>query len=298
MRWPHITRRDFLEGLALGGVPTALAAAEPMGPLLREEGQTDAARASAHHWRDHPSAYQQQPIQQGDQGVEDLVVVGAGLSGLAAAWWYQQQARRQGQEPRILLLDAGEHLGGHAHRNEFISHSGERLWGYGGSQSLDGPSLFSPAVHVCTFSKTPRPTLAWVSTKSTPWTPGRRACRALRAWRWARSLSPASRPVPSNFSKAQTATSTTSLTATTAWREHCCAISTRPQCPVRAWPAWFMRRSTMPPWPTRLRRCAYTCAIPWSACSTKVPSQAPPPCAWRCWMPKANAAKSGHAMWC
>ena len=147
MRWPHITRRDFLEGLALGSAAPGLLAQERLQTTVREEGQTDTARFNAHHWRDYPSAYQQQPIQQGDEGVEDLVVVGAGLSGLAAAWWFQQHERRQGREPRILLLEAGGHLGGHAHRNEFTSRRGQRLWGYGGSQSLDSPSLFSPAVH-------------------------------------------------------------------------------------------------------------------------------------------------------
>ena len=146
MRWPHITRRDFLEGVALGAAAPTLLAQERQEPLVREEGQTDAARHQAHRWRDAPEAHRASPALP-EEGIEDLVVVGAGLSGLAAAWWFQQHERRQGREPRILLLDAAEHLGGHAHRNEFVSRSGERLVGYGGSQSLDSPSLFSPAVH-------------------------------------------------------------------------------------------------------------------------------------------------------
>jgi len=47
---------------------------------------------------------------------------------------------------RILVLDALDQIGGHARRNEFVSRSGKRLVGYGGSQSLDTPGLFSTAV--------------------------------------------------------------------------------------------------------------------------------------------------------
>ena len=46
-----------------------------------------------------------------------------------------------------MLLDALDDIGGHARRNEFVSRSGRRLIGYGGSQSLDAPSLFSAASH-------------------------------------------------------------------------------------------------------------------------------------------------------
>ena len=46
----------------------------------------------------------------------DLVVVGGGISGLAAAYFYRQQA---GQNARILILDNHDDFGGHAKRNEF-----------------------------------------------------------------------------------------------------------------------------------------------------------------------------------
>ena len=45
-----------------------------------------------------------------------LVIVGAGISGLATAWFYQQ---KMGQDARILLLDNHDDFGGHAKRNEF-----------------------------------------------------------------------------------------------------------------------------------------------------------------------------------
>jgi len=72
----------------------------------------------------------------------DLVVVGGGISGLAAAWFYQRAA---GSKARILILDNHDDFGGHAKRNEFTI--GRRtLIGYGGSQSMQSPkTLWSSA---------------------------------------------------------------------------------------------------------------------------------------------------------
>lgn len=130
----HITRRDFLEGAALTlGAPLPAAAAW--------SGQTDEGAAAAHAHRDAPRAARDGIVER-DDGIEDLVVVGAGLSGLARAWLYRQHA---GRPVRILLLDALDAFGGHASRNEFVTRSGQRLVGYGGSQSLDSPGLWSAA---------------------------------------------------------------------------------------------------------------------------------------------------------
>jgi spermidine dehydrogenase len=46
----------------------------------------------------------------------DLVVVGGGISGLAAAHFYRKQA---GPSVRVLILDNHDDFGGHAKRNEF-----------------------------------------------------------------------------------------------------------------------------------------------------------------------------------
>jgi len=72
----------------------------------------------------------------------DLVVAGAGLSGLAAALFYRE---RFGSESRILIVDPMADFGGHAARNEF-DVDGRKLIGYGGSESLQSPRLnFGPA---------------------------------------------------------------------------------------------------------------------------------------------------------
>lgn len=70
----------------------------------------------------------------------DLIVVGGGISGLSAAYFYWQKA---GPTSKILVLENHDDFGGHAKRNEF--HSGDRLIiGYGGTQTITGPNLYSP----------------------------------------------------------------------------------------------------------------------------------------------------------
>ncbi len=81
------------------------------------------------------------PVEEADGEVYDLVVVGAGLSGLAAAYFYRQSH----PDASILLLDNHDDFGGHAKRNEF-SIGGETLIGYGGSQTMEEPSGYSRIV--------------------------------------------------------------------------------------------------------------------------------------------------------
>ncbi len=69
----------------------------------------------------------------------DMVIVGAGVSGLAAAWFYQ---KTMGPDTKILLLDNHDDFGGHAKRNEF-HHRGRMLLGVGGSVNVDTPSDWS-----------------------------------------------------------------------------------------------------------------------------------------------------------
>lgn len=68
----------------------------------------------------------------------DLVVVGAGISGLSAAWFYGQA----NSGARILVLDNHDDFGGHAKRNEFDIDGRTRI-AYGGTESIDTPSSYS-----------------------------------------------------------------------------------------------------------------------------------------------------------
>ena len=78
------------------------------------------------------------PVHEPDADTFDLVVVGAGVSGLAAAFFY----REQHPNARVLLIENHDDFGGHAKRNEF-EWNGRTILGYGGSQSLEAPSSYS-----------------------------------------------------------------------------------------------------------------------------------------------------------
>ena len=68
----------------------------------------------------------------------DLVVVGAGISGLAAAHFYRESS----PNARILLLDNHDDFGGHAKRNEF--EFGNQLYLInGGTLLIDSPRPYS-----------------------------------------------------------------------------------------------------------------------------------------------------------
>lgn len=72
----------------------------------------------------------------------DLIVVGGGISGLAAAYFFQE---RHGRDAKVLVLDNHDDFGGHAKRNEHTIN-GELRLGHGGSQTLVDAEDASEAV--------------------------------------------------------------------------------------------------------------------------------------------------------
>ncbi len=116
-----ISRRDFLDGIALtiatGLTPAAQVWAQPARypPALTglrgdHLGSFEVAHALAREGA--AFAVEKVAIAEG----YDLVVVGGGISGLAAAHFYR---RAVGRRARILVLDNHDDFGGHAKRNEF-----------------------------------------------------------------------------------------------------------------------------------------------------------------------------------
>ncbi len=139
-----ITRRDFLNGLSLtiaGGLAPlelmaakARAAAGPAYPpaLTGLRGMTNAAFEVIHGVAREGRRYSIDALPVAES--YDLIVVGAGIAGLTAAWRY---AERQ-PEARILVLDNNDDFGGHARRCE-LDVPGSTLLGYGGSESMVSP---------------------------------------------------------------------------------------------------------------------------------------------------------------
>ena len=143
----NISRRDFLNGVALSvAAGTALSPLEILAaansryypPALTglrgsHPGSFEVAHAAA-----NMGARYARPGQLTDS-IYDLVVIGGGISGLAAAKLFRDQA---GAGSRILVLDNHDDFGGHAKRNEF-DLDGRTLLCHGGSQSLESPGLYS-----------------------------------------------------------------------------------------------------------------------------------------------------------
>ncbi|MGV9772694.1 NAD(P)-binding protein [Streptosporangium sp. NPDC003464] len=158
-----ISRRDFFDGVAVtagvaalgalagcagAGRPGAIGTGRPEAPpeivyppdLTGLQGNTPQALSVPHALRDGRFwDYAGAPEPTGEH--YDLVVVGAGISGVSAAHRWLEHA----PDARILILDNHDELGGHARRNEFHPQDrGGPLIGYGGSQSIEAPSAWTP----------------------------------------------------------------------------------------------------------------------------------------------------------
>ena len=150
-----IPRRDFLDGMAMaagaaffGRFPLNLPGPHPYAPerapgyyppaLTGLRGSHPGSYEVAHRIRDGGlDAMMRSARPSGEK--YDLVVVGGGISGLSAAYFYQ---KAHGGRARVLVLDNHDDFGGHAKRNEF-RYGGKLLIGYGGTQSIETPSRYS-----------------------------------------------------------------------------------------------------------------------------------------------------------
>src|SRR5579862_1114997 len=156
----EITRRDFLNGVAIstgaalagGAISTesllAAAALDEFAPekapdyyppaKMGMRGNHDGSFTSAHRMRDGASPDSLgEAVETGES--YDLVVVGGGISGLAAAYRFREKT---GRDAKILILDNHDDFGGHAKRNEFQA-GGRMVLSYGGTQSIESPGRYS-----------------------------------------------------------------------------------------------------------------------------------------------------------
>jgi spermidine dehydrogenase len=128
-----ITRRDFLNGVAVGA--TGILGESLLPPSLTAWNRASAAQdrpgyyppaltgMRGSHAGSFEAAHAVRDGQVPAKGAKaadtketyDLVIVGAGISGLAAAHFW----RTRNPNARILILDNHDDFGGHAKRNEF-----------------------------------------------------------------------------------------------------------------------------------------------------------------------------------
>jgi len=149
-----ITRRDFIHDVSLASLGLAL----PAGAMGDTPAETSASFGANYPpvrtgmRGSHPGAFEVAhalaregksfPVPRDLDEAYDLVVVGGGISGLAAAYYYRE---RFGPDSRILILENHDDFGGHARRNEF-HQGGEMRLSWGGTMNLEYP-LFSDSVN-------------------------------------------------------------------------------------------------------------------------------------------------------
>lgn len=147
-----ISRRDLLLGMGASAASTFIPSQVFANEMLRLEGVNggyyppkltglrgshagsfevahELAREGRRNWG---------AVSEPDTDLYDLVVVGAGVSGLSAAYFYRQE----NPEARILILDNHDDFGGHAKRNE-MQAAGRTLLTHGGSELLEGPNYYN-----------------------------------------------------------------------------------------------------------------------------------------------------------
>jgi spermidine dehydrogenase len=147
-----ITRRDFVNGVALAAgslvIPESALATASVATFdtppnnyppakMGMRGSHPGSFEAAHELRDTRSIDLDAAQSTGES--YDLVVVGAGLSGLSAAHFFIKNA---GKDVKVLVLDNHDDFGGHAKRNEF--RRGDKLLVLnGGTSEIESPARYN-----------------------------------------------------------------------------------------------------------------------------------------------------------
>jgi spermidine dehydrogenase len=152
-----IQRRDVLQGAMVGAVSTALGAvigaadayADDLHTVSQDtpgyypprlaglRGSHPGSFEAAHALRDG-TFWESAGAPPAPDESYDLCVVGGGISGLSAAYFY----RERNPDARILILENHDDFGGHAKRNEFVLDGRLSLMN-GGTMGIDSPTPYS-----------------------------------------------------------------------------------------------------------------------------------------------------------
>ncbi len=142
-----VSRRDFLNGVSVALTSSVFptSALEAFRSLQTREnyppirtgmrGSHPGSFEVAHEMRDGKTWERPESVDE----PYDLVVVGGGISGLSAAYFFR---KLHGDRTRILVLDNHDDFGGHAKRNEFW-HEGKMYLMNGGTLNVEAPSQYS-----------------------------------------------------------------------------------------------------------------------------------------------------------
>ena len=145
----HISRRDFLNGVGV-----ALTGAMLPPGAFPEFRMAQAAEAEEYYpptrtgmRGSHPGSFEVAHALRDGKTWDatdtnesyDLIVVGGGISGLSAAYFFRKQV---GPDARILILNNHDDFGGHAKRNEF-RYQGRMFLMNGGTVYVEAPSQYS-----------------------------------------------------------------------------------------------------------------------------------------------------------
>jgi len=144
-----ISRRDFVSGVGVAIGVSLLPACARNGEPVAEGVSAYYPPAETGMRGSHPGSFEAAhaavqgkhwPAEKTDEHY-DLVVVGAGISGLSAAYIYRRDVN---PDARILVLDNHDDFGGHAKRNEFTI-DGRTLIGFGGTMVMEAPKFYPAA---------------------------------------------------------------------------------------------------------------------------------------------------------
>jgi len=144
-----ISRRDFLNGVSVAIGASLLPACTRTGEPLAAAAAATYPPARTGMRGSHPGSFEaaHATVQGQEWAAEnidehyDLIVVGAGISGLSAAYIYRRDVD---PNARILILDNHDDFGGHAKRNEFTL-DGKTYIGYGGTMFMVSPDSYPAA---------------------------------------------------------------------------------------------------------------------------------------------------------
>jgi spermidine dehydrogenase len=147
-----ITRRDFVNGVSVGAAGAALLPQLAAQEFAPEQAPDYYPPARTGMRGDHPGSFEAAHQLRDSRKVDlssvahtnetyDLVIVGGGISGLGAAYYFLNTL---GRSARVLILDNHDDFGGHAKRNEF-RYNGRLMAINGGTLNIEAPQRYNEA---------------------------------------------------------------------------------------------------------------------------------------------------------